>query len=77
MEASHHQLVPLQSMLLAAAKGPRGHGTGCTGQGEEVQEKHLLIPGPAPNVLGKGLGTPVLVAATEALGSVTHSSYPV
>ena len=43
-------------------------------QGEEVQEEPLLIPGPAPNALGEGLGTPVLVAATEARGSVTHSS---
>lgn len=60
--------------MLAGAKGPRGHGAGCAGQGEEVQEEPFLIPGPAPNALGEGMGTPVLLTVTEAMGSVTHSS---
>ena len=77
MEASHCRLVSLQSTLLAGGEGPRGHGAGCAGQGEEVQEKPLLIPGPAPKALSEGLGTPVLVVAAESLGSVTQSSWTI
>jgi len=47
---------PPPNSLLAGAKGPCGHSAGCAGQGKEVQEEPLLLPGPAPNALGEGWG---------------------